>query len=112
MCGHLYFEVTTQIPCIVFVQSKFIFLFQQAPMQELEIVKDTLPRKSMIKRPSQNRPDGLRKYVCPLGCPIGKAIPAAKPPVSEFESPKLKIAGILKSAELTIGKTKKVKASM
>ena len=67
----------------------------------------------MIKRPSEKRPDGLRKNVCPLGGPSGKAIPAAKPPVSEFESPKLKIAGKLKLAEeLTIGKTKKVMASM
>lgn len=46
-----------------------------------------------------------------MGGPTGKATPAAKPPVSEFESPKLKTAGKLKLAGLTIGKMKRVMAS-
>lgn len=46
-----------------------------------------------------------------MGGPTGKAIPAAKPPVSEFESPKLKIAGKLKLITgLTVGKIEKVMA--
>lgn len=52
----------------------------------------TVPIKSMSKRPSQYLPDGLRKYVSPFGggnCPST----ADNPPVSEFELPKLKIAG-------------------
>ena len=41
--------------------------------------------------PSQARPEGFLKKVMPLGgYGAGKA--AQKPPVSEFESPKLKIA--------------------
>lgn len=46
----------------------------------------------MTRRPSEARPDGFLKYVIPNGyLSAGKA--AQKPPVSEFESPKLKIAG-------------------
>jgi hypothetical protein len=46
-----------------------------------------------------------------LGGPTGKATPAAKPPVSEFESPKLKIAGKLKLVTgLTVGEIEKVMA--
>lgn len=56
----------------------------------------------MTTRPSQNRPDGSWKYVCPLGGPTGNATPAARPPVSEFESPKLKTAGKLKFKELAV----------
>ena len=50
--------------------------------------------KSMTRRPSEARPTGWRKKVWPLG---GAAWPntADKPPVSEFESPKLKMAGKL-----------------
>lgn len=53
----------------------------------------------MIKRPSQYLPDGVWKYVSPLG---GRACPntAERPPVSEFESPKLKMAGKLHDDEL------------
>lgn len=47
----------------------------------------------MTKRPSQKRPEGLRKKVWPLNGPAGKATPATRPPVSELESPKLKNAG-------------------
>lgn len=48
--------------------------------------------KSITRRPSQYRPAGARKYVSPWG---GGACPNAadKPPVSEFESPKLNTAG-------------------
>ena len=48
--------------------------------------------KSMMRRPSENRPAGRWKYVSPYGG-VGAISEAAKPPVSEFESPKLKIAG-------------------
>lgn len=58
--------------------------------------------KSSNRRPSENRPAGERKYVSPLG---GGACPNAadKPPVSEFESPKLKMAGKLHLATDTAG---------
>lgn len=48
----------------------------------------------MTKRPSQYLPAGFLKKVSPLG---GDAAPKAaeRPPVSELESPKLKIAGKL-----------------
>lgn len=46
-----------------------------------------------MRRPSQNLPVGFLKYDCPLGSPGRKPSPAANSPVSEFESPKLKIAG-------------------
>lgn len=50
--------------------------------------------KSRINFPSQGRPEGLPKKVTPLGG--GTRWKAADmPPVSEFESPKLKIAGKL-----------------
>lgn len=51
-----------------------------------------LPMKSITRRPSEYRPAGLWKNVSPLG---GGAWPqtADKPPVSEFESPKLNMAG-------------------
>jgi hypothetical protein len=46
-----------------------------------------------------------------LGGPTGKANPAARPPVSEFESPKLKIAGKLELVTgVTVGKIEKVMA--
>ena len=53
-----------------------------------------VPRKSITRRPSEYLPAGEWKYVSPLG---GGACPNAadKPPVSEFESPKLKMAGKL-----------------
>lgn len=57
-----------------------------------------VPMKSIISRPSENRPAGAWKKVSPLGkgaCP--KA--ADSPPVSEFESPKLKMAGKLQGPE-------------
>lgn len=60
--------------------------------------------------PSQARPEGFLKKVMPLGgYDAGKA--AQKPPVSEFESPKLKIAlnshlGSVESAEPAINTTK------
>jgi hypothetical protein len=48
----------------------------------------------MRRRPSLYLPEGLLKKVSPLG---GGAAPKAaeRPPVSELESPKLKIAGKL-----------------
>ena len=51
-----------------------------------------LPIKSIIRRPSQYRPAGPWKKDSPWG---GPACPNAtdNPPVSEFESPKLNIAG-------------------
>lgn len=50
--------------------------------------------KSTMRRPSENRPAGAPKWVSPLG---KGAWPNAadRPPVSEFESPKLKTAGNL-----------------
>lgn len=50
----------------------------------------------MTRRPSEKRPAGLWKNVSPLG---GGAWPnaAERPPVSELESPKLKIAGKLQA---------------
>lgn len=56
----------------------------------------------MTKRPSQNRPAGFRKKVCPLGGPTGNATPATSPPVSELESPKLKNAGYAIFIELML----------
>lgn len=50
-------------------------------------------RKSIIRRPSHNLPDGLWKNVRPVGRPNLRPSPSEKPPVSEFESPKLKITG-------------------
>ena len=50
------------------------------------------PMKSMMSRPSQYLPTGAPKKVSPLG---GGTAPKAadSPPVSELESPKLKMAG-------------------
>lgn len=50
--------------------------------------------KSMRRRPSAYRPEGALKKVSPLGKRMGSTKEVAdKPPVSEFESPKLKMAG-------------------
>lgn len=46
-----------------------------------------------MRRPSEARPEGLPKKVTPFGWRIGPKA-ADQLPVSEFESPKLKIAGI------------------
>jgi hypothetical protein len=52
--------------------------------------------KSMRRRPSAYRPEGALKKVSPLGKQTGSVNEVAdKPPVSEFESPKLKMAGKL-----------------
>lgn len=48
--------------------------------------------KSMISLPSQYLPEGLSKNVSPLGDWAGPNA-AERPPVSEFESPKLNTAG-------------------
>ena len=52
-----------------------------------------LPKKSVMSRPSQNLPEGWPKKVSPLG--VGTSFKAADemPPVSEFKSPKLYVAG-------------------
>lgn len=47
----------------------------------------------MSKRPSDNLPVDVWKKERPFGGLIGKPSPASRPPVSEFESPKLKITG-------------------
>nr|GLL32696.1 hypothetical protein GW17_00061824 [Ipomoea trifida] len=52
-----------------------------------------LPMKSMMRRPSETRPEGFPKKVIPFGGRT-RAKAADELPVSEFESPKLKIAGI------------------
>lgn len=60
--------------------------------------------KSMMSRPSQNLPAGLRKKVSPLGgFGPAKGKEAAKPPVSAFEAPKLKMAGKSQRFEATAG---------
>ena len=48
--------------------------------------------KSMMRRPSEYLPIGIPKKVSPLGGGAGPKA-AERPPVSEFESPKLKMAG-------------------
>jgi hypothetical protein len=52
----------------------------------------------MRRRPSLYLPEGLSKKVSPLG---GGAAPKAaeRPPVSELESPKLKMAGKLQEGD-------------
>lgn len=51
----------------------------------------------MVRRPSLHRPTGMPKNVWPKGS--GNDMKRADiPPVSELESPKLKIAGKLQSA--------------
>jgi hypothetical protein len=52
-----------------------------------------LQRRSISRRPSESLPVDLRKKVRPLGQSTGKPSPATSPPVSELESPKLKITG-------------------
>uniref|UniRef100_A0A7C8ZGM1 Uncharacterized protein n=1 Tax=Opuntia streptacantha TaxID=393608 RepID=A0A7C8ZGM1_OPUST len=47
----------------------------------------------MTRRPSERRPVDLPKKERPLGGLTGNPSPAASPPVSAFESPKLKITG-------------------
>ena len=61
-----------------------------------------VPMKSITRRPSEYRPDGVWKNVSPLG---GGACPNAadKPPVSEFESPKLNMAGKLHLDKAVVG---------
>lgn len=62
--------------------------------------------KSTIRRPSEYLPAGIPKKVSPLG---GGAGPNAeeRPPVSEFESPKLKIAGKLHGKSVGVAETPK-----
>lgn len=48
--------------------------------------------KSMMRRPSEYLPAGIPKKVSPLGGGAGPKA-ADNPPVSELESPKLKMAG-------------------
>lgn len=48
--------------------------------------------KSMMRRPSEYLPAGAPKKVSPLGGGAGPKA-ADNPPVSELESPKLKMAG-------------------
>lgn len=50
-------------------------------------------RKSMARRPSQNRPVGRGKKARPSGRVRCHPLAAAMPPVSELESPKLKSTG-------------------
>jgi len=50
-------------------------------------------RKSMVRRPSQNRPVGRGKKARPSGRVRCHPLAAAMPPVSELESPKLKSTG-------------------
>jgi hypothetical protein len=57
-----------------------------------KLKKKDLQIKSIISLPSQYLPAGMSKYVSPLG-KLGGVKEAANPPVSELESPKLKIAG-------------------
>ena len=57
-----------------------------------EALQPYLPIKSMMRRPSQALPEGCPKKVSPLGVWISDKA-AEMPPVSEFESPKLYIAG-------------------
>ena len=56
----------------------------------------------MMRRPSENLPLGRWKYVSPYGG-VGATREAAKPPVSEFESPKLKMAGKSQPFEANTG---------
>lgn len=47
-----------------------------------------------MRRPSENLPvEEVLKYFSPFGGPRKKPSPATCPPVSEFESPKLKTEG-------------------
>ena len=50
-------------------------------------------RKSMMSRPSQNRPVGWWKKARPSGGVMCHPLAAAMPPVSELESPKLNTTG-------------------
>lgn len=56
--------------------------------------------KSMMRRPSENLPEGKPKYVSPLGGFVGPNA-AEKAPVSEFESPRLNTAGKLQGEGVT-----------
>lgn len=61
-----------------------------------------------MRRPSENLPEGNPKKVSPYGKltgPIEKE--DDKPPVSEFESPKLKMAGKLHAEDETGSKRNK-----
>lgn len=55
--------------------------------------KKNLQRKSRIRRPSERRPVDLRKKDRPFGKLIWNPSPETSPPVSELESPKLKMIG-------------------
>ena len=60
-----------------------------------------LQRKSIRSRPSDKRPVDLWKKERPFGRLMGKPSAAASPPVSELESPKLKIMGLFLHCEAT-----------
>lgn len=62
--------------------------------------------KSMIRRPSENLPEGIWKKVSPYGELRGPKA-AEKPPVSEFESPRAKIAGKSQGLQRIDGKSKR-----
>ena len=96
-------------PCLKFVpiESKYAFKYgnlraspamnhkAQKKHKELQYLykenMDDLLMKSKIKRPLQALPEALPKKVSPLGRVIS-LMAAERPPVSELESPKLKIA--------------------
>lgn len=60
-----------------------------------------LQRKSMTSRPSESRPADVPKKARPLGGFTGNPSPATRPPVSELESPKLKMTGTVLHWERT-----------
>lgn len=72
------------------------FMYSEMEVEYLNINRQEivwkLPKKSTMSRPSQYLPEGLPKKVIPLGKGT-RPNAADTAPVSEFESPKLKIAG-------------------
>ena len=62
--------------------------------------------KSTIRRPSENLPAGIWKKVSPYGEPRGPKA-EEKPPVSEFESPRAKMAGKSQGLQRIDGKRKR-----
>lgn len=73
-------------------------------LREITEMLRHLPMKSMIRRPSLSLPDGLLKNTSPYGHRMGSKA-AEMAPVSEFESPKLKITGKSQSGEAIAGET-------
>lgn len=87
-----HFHLTIRENKLCIIRSTGVWCIYKKKRMNVQVMN--LQRKSMINRPSHNRPVGLWKNVRPFGGPITNPSPAESPPVSELESPKIKMTGV------------------